>query len=271
MTEILSYLDVSGQSIFAGHLHSTVRRGRLRSTFSYSPGYLAAPNAYALEPGLPLTAGTLAFQRPLPRCFDDAAPDRWGRNLIAKRLRAEAAARGQTPPQLDERDFLLGVSDISRQGALRFKTATDGEFLHATDEVPRLIALPKLMRAAQQVARDEPGNLAAIKELLDAGTGSLGGARPKASVKDGDTLCIAKFGHHADDWNVIAWEKTARNHGFLRPKKGLDAGSTLRCQSNAGLRSTTSHQYRRREQSSRRNPDSVDERPAIRSFRTASP
>lgn len=51
-------------------------------------------------------------------------------------------------------------------------------------------------------------SLDAVKELLDAGTGSLGGARPKASVRDGDRLIVAKFSSPRDDWDVIAWEKT---------------------------------------------------------------
>ena len=82
-------------------------------------------------------------------------------------------------------------------------------FQHPAPEVPKLIALPALLRAANTVAQDEPDNLAAIKTLLDAGTGSLGGARPKASVRDDERLMIAKFPHHTDGWNVIAWEKTA--------------------------------------------------------------
>ncbi|MDO8733034.1 MAG: HipA domain-containing protein [Actinomycetota bacterium] len=51
--------------------------------------------------------------------------------------------------------------------------------------------------------------MAAIKLLLDAGSGSLGGARPKASVRDGKLLKIAKFPHSSDAWDVMAWEKTA--------------------------------------------------------------
>ncbi len=51
--------------------------------------------------------------------------------------------------------------------------------------------------------------MTAIKVLLEAGTGSLGGARPKASVRDGGRLLIAKFPHHSDAWSVMAWEKTA--------------------------------------------------------------
>jgi serine/threonine-protein kinase HipA len=101
------------------------------------------------------------------------------------------------------------VSDETRQGALRFKTELDGDFQDPASDVPKLIALPALLNAANSVSRDEPDNMEAIKTLLDGGTGSLGGARPKASVRDGDRLLIAKFPHHADEWSVIAWEKTA--------------------------------------------------------------
>jgi len=51
--------------------------------------------------------------------------------------------------------------------------------------------------------------MAAIRDLLDAGSGSLGGARPKASVADGDRLLLVKFPHRNDDWDIMAWEKTA--------------------------------------------------------------
>ncbi|SNY09458.1 type II toxin-antitoxin system HipA family toxin [Paractinoplanes atraurantiacus] len=112
-------------------------------------------------------------------------------------------------PTLDDRDYLLGVSDETRQGALRFKVEGEAQFQHPSPDVPKLIALPSLMYAADAASRDGPDNMEAIKTLLDAGTASLGGARPKASVRDGDRLLIAKFPHHADGWSVIAWEKTA--------------------------------------------------------------
>jgi len=206
---IHAYLELNGQTRPVGDAYVNLRRGRLTTTFSYNREYLGLRGAYAIDPALKLTSGNWAQPRGLPRAFDDAAPDRWGRNLIAQRLRAKAAAKGRRMPQLDDRDYLLGVSDETRQGALRFKTETDGRFQHPTTEVPKLIALPKLMRAADLVARDEAGSMAAIKVLLEAGTGSLGGARPKASVRDGDRLLIAKFPHHSDAWSVIGWEKTA--------------------------------------------------------------
>lgn len=209
MSRIFAYVEIDGHTRAAGDAYFNFRRGRLTATFSYDRDYLTLRGAYAIDPALRLTAGPWSSPRGLPGAFSDAAPDRWGRNLIAKRLRAEAGVEGRPPPALDDRDYLLGVSDETRQGALRFKTEVGGDFQHPAPDVPKLIALPALLHAANAVARDEPDNMEAIKTLLDAGTGSLGGARPKASVRDDDRLLIAKFPHHADGWSVIAWEKTA--------------------------------------------------------------
>ncbi|MCO8272141.1 hypothetical protein M1L60_16225 [Actinoplanes sp. TRM 88003] len=73
--------------------------------------------AYAIDPSLRLTTGAWPLPQGLPGAFSDAAPDRWGRNLIAERLRTEAGAEGRTASTLDDRDYLLGVSDETRQGA----------------------------------------------------------------------------------------------------------------------------------------------------------
>lgn len=95
---------------------------------------------------------------------------------------------------MGELDCLLGVSDLTRQGALRLRQAPRPGFLAATDRVPKLLELPRLLRAADAVAAGDDA-LGPVEELLDAGIGSLGGARPKASVRDGDRLLIAKFPH----------------------------------------------------------------------------
>jgi serine/threonine-protein kinase HipA len=219
VSRIRAYVELDGQPHEVGDAYFTFRRGRLTATFSYQRGYLELRNAYAIDPALRLTAGPWPLPHGLPGAFSDAAPDRWGRNLIAKRLRAQAAEQRRPTPTLDDRDYLLGVSDETRQGALRFKTDADEAFQHPAPEVPKLIALPSLLHAADAVARDGTDNMEAIKVLLDAGTGSLGGARPKASVKDGDRLLIAKFPHHADQWNVIAWEKSALD---LAEDAGID-------------------------------------------------
>ncbi len=209
MNRLRIYVELAGRPIAAGEAHFNLRRGRLTATFSYDRDYIALSSSYAIDPALRLTAGAWQLAHGLPGAFSDAAPDRWGRNLIARRIRVEAAAQGRSAPTLDDRDYLLGVSDETRQGALRFKTAADDVFQHPAPDVPKLIALPSLLHAANAVSHNEPDNLQAIKTLLDAGTGSLGGARPKASVRDEELLMIAKFPHHADEWSVIAWEKTA--------------------------------------------------------------
>ncbi|WP_245616942.1 type II toxin-antitoxin system HipA family toxin [Knoellia subterranea] len=124
-------------------------------------------------------------------------------------MQALAAQESRPAATLSDVDFLIGVSDLTRQGALRFQAEPGQPFLDPDQEVPKLVELPRLMRAAESVASARGADLAAIKELLDAGSGSLGGARPKASVCDRDRLLIAKFPHPGDEWDVMAWEKTA--------------------------------------------------------------
>lgn len=190
----------------AGRAYVSERRGVVSTVFDYEPGYLGARFAYSLSPDLTMVDGKHSVSG-LPGCFADSAPDRWGRNLIAKRVRAEGRDAGRPDATVREVDYLLGVSDVTRQGALRF-AREDGPYLDVQQDVPRLMALPRLLHAADEVA-DDGDDMAAVKVLLDAGTGSLGGARPKASVRDGERLLIAKFPHHSDEWDVMAWEKTA--------------------------------------------------------------
>jgi serine/threonine-protein kinase HipA len=195
----------------AGSAYLTERRGVVSVVFDYDAGYLADSHAYSLGPDLSLATGRHSLAG-LPGCFADSAPDRWGRNLIAKRFRAQARSEGHRSVSIQEVDYLLGVTDLTRQGALRFARVEDGPYLATEPSVPKLVALPRLLRAADVVAGDGDGDsddMAAVKVLLDAGSGSLGGARPKASVRDGERLLIAKFPHPADEWDVMAWEKTA--------------------------------------------------------------
>lgn len=202
-------VERGGVTVSAGDAFVTERRRATSMVFDYDTGYLANRASYSLSPDLPMTAGRHPLTR-LPGSFADSAPNRWGRNLIAKRVRAQARADGGAQPRkLREVDYLLGVSDLTRQGALRFSTDPIGPYLGEKAGVPNLLALPTLLAAADVVAADGENDIAAVKALLDAGSGSLGGARPKASVHDGDRLLIAKFPHHSDEWDVMAWEKTA--------------------------------------------------------------
>lgn len=206
------YLTTATRHVLIGRAYLAASRRGVATTFRYDDDYLRDRSvAFAIDPALPLFAGNHAISDGLPPAFTDCAPDRWGRNLIRKRLRAEDAEAGRTRREVTDIDYLLGVTDLTRQGALRFAepgAGTDGPFLAADPDVSKIVELPTLLHAAEQVELD-PDDLAAVKELLDAGTGSLGGARPKASVRDGDKLLIAKFSSPRNEWDVIAWEKTA--------------------------------------------------------------
>lgn len=216
------HVDIEGETLFAGRVHFHRSRGALSSsTFQYETSYLAHPRAYALDPALDLVSGSQQVSPGLPGAFSDSAPDRWGRRLIAARERAEALSESRRSRTLDDVDYLTGVSDITRQGALRFRTDDDPVFLGAGDGVPKLLKLPRLLRAADAVSRDgDHDDFDAVKALLSAGTGSLGGARPKASVMGEDERqLIAKFPHHEDQWDVMAWEATALD---LASAAGID-------------------------------------------------
>ena len=191
---------------------ANLRRGVFTTTFRYTDEYIASPNAWAVGPGLAL--GAQSVSQGLPGPLADTAPDRWGRNLIDKRIRAQwtnedSARIGGAHKAITEVDYLLGVSDLTRQGALRYRVAGEESFLAPDSNIPRLIDLPRLLNATERVDSGGEAEMQAIKDLLDAGSASLGGARPKASVRTANRLLLAKFPHNTDSWNVMAWEATA--------------------------------------------------------------
>ena len=200
-----------GADVEAGTLFSH-RRGRTESaTFVYAPAYVTRPGAYELDPSLPL--GTAPSQTPVGQtifgALSDCAPDRWGRTLINRAEARAAREEGRTPRALGDVDYLLGVRDDLRQGALRFRIG-GGPFLAPDDVgVPALTDLPELLDLADAAERDDV-SLPGLRRLVRVGS-SLGGARPKAHVRHPDgRVAIAKFPSAAQDtWNVMAWEKVA--------------------------------------------------------------
>jgi serine/threonine-protein kinase HipA len=205
-------VQIAGEDVPAGRLW-THRHGRSESsTFGYLEDYLRRADAYALDPSLPLETGQqqTTIGHALFGAMSDCAPDGWGRRLVrrADAQRAREAGTGQRA--LTEVDFLLGARDDLRQGALRFRGRASKQYL-AQDiaGVPHLIALPRLLRAAEELERDKP-NSEDLRLLLHGGS-SLGGARPKAHVLDTQgRIAIAKFpSPQADEWDVIRWEAVA--------------------------------------------------------------
>ena len=210
--ELLVYVDLAGVAHLVGRLWARRARNRESATFEYDADWLTSPARFALEPALMLGGGPQHTQqgRALFGAFGDSAPDRWGRNLIQRDERRRAQAEGRAPRSLGEVDFLLGVGDIARQGALRFKEAPDGPFLASGEgaNIPPLIRLGELLNAAIRVAADN-GDDSDLRLILAPGS-SLGGARAKASVLDQQgELSIAKFPQADDAYPVMQWEAVA--------------------------------------------------------------
>lgn len=205
---VLVYLGGDDAPLLVGKAFINARRSVLTTTFRYDDAYLENPKAQQISPDLP-KRGRLSVNG-LPGAMADGVPDRWGRQLIERALNMEARAAGRTPSIITEVDYLLGVSDLMRQGALRYRQEGSDSFLAEGVSVPLLIDLPKVLQASDALAdSDSADELAAIKFLLQAGSSALGGARPKASVSDGKTLYIAKFPRSSDQWDVMSWEMTA--------------------------------------------------------------
>ena len=210
--EIFVHVDLRGASVLVGRLWWRVRKGRESASFEYDADWLRHPERFALEPALTLTSGPFHTppEKALFGAIGDSAPDRWGRLLMRRAERRRATREGKTPRTLFEADILLRVDDEARQGALRFSMQPGGPFLAEPGgtRIPPLVELPRLLSAVEKVVNEEEDE-DNLRLLIGPGS-SLGGARPKASVRDASgRLAIAKFSHHREDWNVVLWEGVA--------------------------------------------------------------
>src|SRR6266704_3257127 len=183
--------------------------------------WLGNPARFSLEPALQVGPGPFhtPADTPMFGAIGDSAPDRWGRALMRRMERRRAEREGAAPRSLQEIDFLLLVDDEARQGALRFAEKEGGPFLReeGVKRIPPLIELPKLLAAAEHVM-EEKDTEEELRMLFAPGS-SLGGARPKASVREKDGhLAIAKFPRKDDEINTVVWEAVALS---LAQKSGI--------------------------------------------------
>jgi serine/threonine-protein kinase HipA len=210
--EVLVYADLQDTPHLVGRLWARVRKDRENATFEYDRNWLEHRERFSLEPALKLGPGPFhtPSDKPLFGAIGDSAPDRWGRVLMRRAERRRAQREKQAPRTVWEIDYLLLVDDEARQGALRFAETGGGPFLNDQQpaKIPPLIELPRLLSAAQHVIDDEESD-EDLRLLLAPGS-SLGGARPKASVRDRDGhLAIAKFPNKGDEVNTVGWEAVA--------------------------------------------------------------
>lgn len=182
------------------------------SSFEYSSEWLSHPLSYELEPALPLGRGKYhtAPGMGLFGSMSDSAPDRWGRRLIQQAHRKSLPGYPPVSGALGEQHYLLGVNDMARMGALRYSTDGGKTFLHTEEgaSIPPIIDLLPLHHAAEQLCKNT-ATPEELRMLLEPGS-SLGGAWPKASVKDEQgNLYIAKFSNSQQEYDVVAWEAVA--------------------------------------------------------------
>lgn len=210
-------LEIMAEPALMGTLHrQRSGKGELFS-FEYDKTWIARAEAFAFDPDLALGEGHQypSADRANFGIFTDSSPDRWGRLLMQRRENSRARHEGSRPRTLTEWDFLLGVHDETRLGALRFKFQ-GGPYLDSDVKfaAPPLTSLRELQAISLQFEQhmndeDHPEYDKWLTQLIAPGS-SLGGARPKASVRDEHgALCIAKFPSRQDTRDVGAWELVA--------------------------------------------------------------
>lgn len=225
-----------------GRLHAQTARGKQIFSFEYARSWLATPHARSqLDPALRLGHGAqiVANGRENSGAFLDSSPDRWGRVLMTRREAQRARKQRRKERTLLELDFLLGVFDGHRLGGLRFRFE-GGPFLDddATLASPPWTSLSELEQASLRLERAgverDPSYDKWLGMLIAPGR-SLGGARPKAGVRDAKgRLWIAKFPSETDDRDVGAWETVV--HG-LATRAGIRTSEAL-CRRFASKRHT---------------------------------
>lgn len=202
-----------------GRLYANAKHGNELFSFEYSKEWLSDDVVgFPLDPDLHMYEGrqyltpsskTSEKNKQLFGIFTDSCPDRWGRLLLKRKEAMNARAENRKPRVLLESDYLLGVHDLGRMGAIRYCIEENGQFLAVSDAsaIPPWTTLRTLESASLSFENNEDGQEELwLNQLLAPGS-SLGGARPKATVQAPDgSLWIAKFPSRHDECNSGVWE-----------------------------------------------------------------
>lgn len=205
-----------------GILSAQQAKGRKAFSFSYNSDWINSEQQLLIDPDIAWYTGQ---QFPNVKenfgVFLDSIPDTWGRTLMKRRAALSANEQGLPAPKLYDIDFLLGVHDFSRMGALRFKKDPGGDFLDndPVSPVPPWASIRELQYGAQLIESNvDTAEVRKWLAMLMAPGSSLGGARPKANILDEDGQpWIAKFPSKHDTVNKGAWE-------YLAYRLAVDAG-----------------------------------------------
>ncbi|MFV0182878.1 type II toxin-antitoxin system HipA family toxin [Empedobacter falsenii] len=226
-TDIYVYADWQDLEgpILMGVLSAHQAKGRKAFSFSYDKLWLKSGHHYQLDPNLQLFAGPqFANDKENFGLFLDSMPDTWGRTLMKRREAQLAKLKGERAKTLYDIDFLLGVYDETRMGALRFRLNPEGEFLDndAEKATPPWSTVRELQQAVEYYEKDTDYEaITKWLQLLIAPGSSLGGARPKANILDENKHpWIAKFPSKNDTIDKASWE-------YLAYRLAIEAGITM--------------------------------------------
>jgi serine/threonine-protein kinase HipA len=180
-------------------------------SFTYGQSYLARENAIPIYvPELPLQRGPIEpVAGDIAGCIADAAPDSWGQRVILNEI---VGADALDTADLGILTYLL-ESGSDRTGALDFQTSASDYVPRHTEEAP----LDELARSTDLVEKGIPLSPGLNRALLHGS--SLGGARPKALIRDGERQMIAKFSRDSDRYPVVKGEFLAMR---LAARAGLN-------------------------------------------------
>ena len=214
------WLELKGP-IFLGTLSMVHTKGHHVASFDYDKDWIKKGFAQSLDPDLQFYTGPqyLGKKKTNFGLFMDSSPDRWGKTLMDRREAILARVESRKPNKLLEEDYLLGVYDAHRMGALRFKVEGNDKFQHEDKGLaaPPWTSIRELEQASLALENDMLKDKQALKwiNMLIAPGASLGGARPKASVLDErGHLWIAKFPSVKDTHNVGGWEMVVNDLAF---------------------------------------------------------
>jgi serine/threonine-protein kinase HipA len=223
---------VGENPIELGKLSYEKKGQKSTSAFLYSDSWLRNPDRFALSPDLPLISGyqfhsaSTSDESAFFACFSDVEPDGWGKMVIQRdfaKQRKDGVGKDRAE-LLDDFDYLMWISDVSRIGAIRLRDS-EGIFQRRADhkrEIPPLIELPQLLRASKAIEENQE-TLKDLEYLRGVGT-SLGGLRPKCSIIDADgNLSIGKFPSVGDTRSIVHGEVLALH---LAKRCGIDAASS---------------------------------------------
>jgi serine/threonine-protein kinase HipA len=229
--EVFADWDGLQNPTLVGELITTIVRGREIFAFEYHTDWLNTQGALYLDPDLQLFKGRQYLQDDKSNfgMFLDSSPDRWGRVLMKRREALLAKTENRKEKSLFESDFLLGVYDPYRLGALRFRLDNGTDFLNNDKNMatPPWASIRELEFASLQVEDENNTDIDSLKwlNIILAPGSSLGGARPKAGVSDEKGhLWIAKFPSRNDDKDVGAWEMVVHQ---LAKKAGINVPDAI--------------------------------------------